>query len=71
MLYGCGNNDYGQIGLENQQNQYIPIEIDYFQGKKIQTIFESTIVKHPLGWTMFKKVRRSEKSIDTHFSYME
>lgn len=37
-LYAVGNNVNGQLGIGNQKNQLIPIEISFFNDKKVLDI---------------------------------
>jgi len=34
-MYGCGRNDYGQLGLVDTTNKYTPVEITYFTANSI------------------------------------
>ena len=36
--YACGRNDYGQLGLGNQEDKTIPTLIETLNGKKIVSI---------------------------------
>jgi hypothetical protein len=40
-IFSCGRNDYGQLLLGNNENQYEPKEVDFFKDKKVKNIYLS------------------------------